>query len=211
MKLPYRFEDMTLAQFIKLHELEQDKTMETIDRNIKKLSILSGLSVEHIELLDLKHIRHYLSKIAYTSNPPKDLKIPKRFWCGKFLLTPTMSLQEMGTNQMVDFFGILKANEGNYISCSNDLLAIMFKPYRFIGKAKYNPDLHAKISKELLNAKVGDCLGLLFFYLDFWDKCEKHIVSYLESSNKVIQEVLNEIANDKEFQDFLKGGDGNTI
>lgn len=208
MKLPYRFEDMTLAQFIKLYELDQNKD---IDKNVNKLAILSGNSVEAIELLDLKHIRYYLTKINYTSNVPKNLSIPKRFWCGKYLLTPTMSLQEMGVNQMVDFFSIIKANNNNYISCANDLLAVMFKPYKFIGKSKYSPDAHSKISKQLLSAKVGDCLGLLFFYLDLWMRCEPLILTYLENSNKTIEEIMKEIQNDKEFQDFLKHGGGNTI
>lgn len=211
MKLPYRFEDMTLAQFIKLYELDQNKDIDTIDKNVNKLAILSGNSVEAIELLDLKHIRYYLTKINYTSNVPKNLSIPKRFWCGKYLLTPTMSLQEMGVNQMVDFFSIIKANNNNYISCANDLLAVMFKPYKFIGKSKYSPDAHSKISKQLLSAKVGDCLGLLFFYLDLWMRCEPLILTYLENSNKTIEEIMKEIQNDKEFQDFLKRGDGNTI
>ena len=211
MKLPYRFEDMTLAQFIKLYELDQNKDIDTIDKNVNKLAILSGNSVEAIELLDLKHIRYYLTKINYTSNVPKNLSIPKRFWCGKYLLTPTISLQEMGVNQMVDFFSIIKANNNNYISCANDLLAVMFKPYKFIGKSKYSPDAHSKISKQLLSAKVGDCLGLLFFYLDLWMRCEPLILTYLENSNKTIEEIMKEIQNDKEFQDFLKHGGGNTI
>lgn len=211
MKLPYRFEYMTLAQFIKLYELDQNKDIDTIDKNVNKLAILSGNSVEAIELLDLKHIRYYLTKINYTSNVPKNLSIPKRFWCGKYLLTPTMSLQEMGVNQMVDFFSIIKANNNNYISCANDLLAVMFKPYKFIGKSKYSPDAHSKISKQLLSAKVGDCLGLLFFYLDLWMRCEPLILTYLENSNKTIEEIMKEIQNDKEFQDFLKHGGGNTI
>lgn len=211
MKLPYRFEDMTLAQFIKLYELDQNKDIDTIDKNVNKLAILSGNSVEAIELLDLKHIRYYLTKINYTSNVPKNLSISKRFWCGKYLLTPTMSLQEMGVNQMVDFFSIIKANNNNYISCANDLLAVMFKPYKFIGKSKYSPDAHSKISKQLLSAKVGDCLGLLFFYLDLWMRCEPLILTYLENSNKTIEEIMKEIQNDKEFQDFLKHGGGNTI
>lgn len=211
MKLPYRFEDMTLAQFIKLYELDQNKDIDTIDKNVNKLAILSGNSVEAIELLDLKHIRYYLTKINYTSNVPKNLSIPKRFWCGKYLLTPTMSLQEMGVNQMVDFFSIIKANNNNYISCANDLLAVMFKPYKFIGKSKYSPYAHSKISKQLLSAKVGDCLGLLFFYLDLWMRCEPLILTYLENSNKTIEEIMKEIQNDKEFQDFLKHGGGNTI
>jgi hypothetical protein len=62
MKLPYCFEDMTLSQFMKLHELEQNKDMDILDKQIAKLSILSGKSIEYIELLDYKFVKTYLAK-----------------------------------------------------------------------------------------------------------------------------------------------------
>lgn len=211
MKLPYCFEDMTLSQFMKLHELEQNKDIDILDKRIAKLSILSGKSIDYIESLDYKYVKTYLAKINYTSNPPKDLRIPKRFRVGAVMLSPTMSLQEMKVNQLVDFYSLLKAANNDYIASANVLLATMFKPLSIFKKSVYSPENHAKISKLLLDAKVGDCLGLLFFYLDFWKRCEPIIVRSLTNNQQTIAEFLKEIQTDKEFQDFLNNGGGNTM
>lgn len=209
MKLPYTFEDMTLSQFMKLHELEQDKSIDLLDKQVKKLSILSGKSIEYIETLDIKDIKNYLTKVSYTSNAPTEMRVVPRFRVKGTMLKPTLSLQEMKVNQLVDFYGLLKASDGKYIQSANKLLAVMFKPLKLFRESVYSPENHAKISELLLSAKVGDCLGLLFFYLNFWKRCAPVMSLYLENNNKVISELMNEIMNDKEFMDSLTNGVGN--
>jgi len=211
MKLPYSFNDITLSQFMQWHKIHSDKAIDKLDKDTHKLSILSGKSFEEIESLDFATRSKLLAKASYMDNVPKDLRIPKRFTAGTTMLIPTMSLQEMGVNQLVDFYSIMKANESNFIAGANDLLAIMYKPFKLFGKTKYSPDAHSKISELLLSAKVGDCLGLLFFYLNCWKRCEPIIVRCLENHQKELVNLMNEIQNDKEFQVFLSSGDGNTI
>lgn len=210
MKVPFRFEDITLRQFMQLHENELNQAADKLDRETNKLSILSDESIDFIEDLDFATRLHFLAKTSYTNNPPSDLKVCKRFRSKGILLVPTTSLQDMKVNQLVDFYSLLKQAEGNYIKSANVLLAVMFKPFKLIGESKYSPANHAKISELLLSAKVGDCLGLLFFYLDFWKRCEPIIARSLTEANQTIQEVMNEIMNDKTFLDSLTNGDGNT-
>lgn len=211
MKVPYSFEDITLSQFMQLHENEIDKSIDKIEKDNKRLSILSGEPIEIIEDLSFGDRQEFLNKTAYINTPPNTLKVCKRFRAKGTLLVPTTSLQEMKVNQLVDFYSLLKQTNGEYIKQANILLAVMFKPVTLFGKAKYSPENHAKISELLLSAKVGDCLGLLFFYLDFWKLCEPRIVHCLKTANQTIEETMNEIMNDKEFQDFLTNGDGNTM
>lgn len=211
MKVPFRFEDITLAQFMKLHELNQDKDIDKLDKDTKILSILTNESIDAIEDLPFSKRTELLSKCGYVKNSPKNLPVVKRFRANGFLLIPTTSLQEMKVNQFTDFYSILNNANGNAISLANDLLAIMFKPFNIIGKSKYSPEDHAKISKLLLSAKVGDCLGLLFFYLNLWKQCEPLIVRCLKNQTEVIAEVMEEIENDKEFQTFLRNGAGSTM
>lgn len=203
MKVPYSFEDITLSQFMQLHENEIDKSIDKIEKDNKRLSILSGEPIEIIEDLSFGDRQEFLNKTAYINTPPNTLKVCKRFRAKGTLLVPTTSLQEMKVNQLVDFYSLLKQTNGEYIKQANILLAVMFKPVTLFGKAKYSPENHAKISELLLSAKVGDCLGLLFFYLDFWKLCEPRIVHCLKTANQTIEETMNEIMNDKEFQDFL--------
>lgn len=209
MKVPYSFEDITLSQFMQLHENEIDKSIDKIEKDNKRLSILSGEPIEIIEDLSFGDRQEFLNKTAYINTPPNTLKVCKRFRAKGTLLVPTTSLQEMKVNQLVDFYSLLKQTNGEYIKQANILLAVMFKPVTLFGKAKYSPENHAKISELLLSAKVGDCLGLLFFYLDFWKLCEPHIVHCLKTANQTIEEAMKEILNDKEFMDSLNNGDGN--
>lgn len=209
MKVPYSFEDITLSQFMQLHENEIDKSIDKIEKDNKRLSILSGEPIEIIEDLSFGDRQEFLNKTAYINTPPNTLKVCKRFRAKGTLLVPTTSLQEMKVNQLVDFYSLLKQTNGEYIKQANILLAVMFKPVTLFGKAKYSPENHAKISELLLSAKVGDCLGLLFFYLDFWKLCEPRIVHCLKTANQTIEEAMKEILNDKEFMDSLNNGDGN--
>lgn len=211
MKVPYSFEDITLSQFMQLHENEINKSIDKIEKDNNRLSILSGKPIEFIEDLSFGDRQEFLNKTAYINTPPNTLKVCKRFRAKGTLLVPTTSLQDMKVNQLVDFYALLKQSNGEYIKCANVLLAVMFKPFSLFGNSKYSPENHAKISELLLSAKVGDCLGLLFFYLDFWKLCEPRIVHCLKMANKTIEETMNEIMNDKEFQDFLTNGDGNTM
>lgn len=211
MKVPYSFEDITLSQFMQLHENEIDKSIDKIEKDNKRLSILSGEPIEIIEDLSFGDRQEFLNKTAYINTPPNTLKVCKRFRAKGTLLVPTTSLQEMKVNQLVDFYSLLKQTNGEYIKQANILLAVMFKPVTLFGKAKYSPENHAKISELLLSAKVGDCLGLLFFYLDFWKLCEPRIVHCLKTANQTIEEVMKEILNDKEFMDSLNNGDGNIM
>lgn len=211
MKVPYSFEDITLSQFMQLHENEIDKSIDKIEKDNKRLSILSGEPIEIIEDLSFGDRQEFLNKTAYINTPPNTLKVCKRFRAKGTLLVPTTSLQEMKVNQLVDFYSLLKQTNGEYIKQANILLAVVFKPVTLFGKAKYSPENHAKISELLLSAKVGDCLGLLFFYLDFWKLCEPRIVHCLKTANQTIEEAMKEILNDKEFMDSLNNGDGNIM
>lgn len=218
MKVPYSFEDITLSQFMQLHENEIDKSIDKIEKDNKRLSILSGESIEVIEDLSFGDRQELLNKTAYINTPPNTLKVCKRFRAKGTLLVPTTSLHEMKVNQLVDFYSLLKQTNGEYIKQANILLAVMFKPFRLKIKGlkiqkevKYSPENHAKISELLLSAKVGDCLGLLFFYLDFWKLCEPRIVHCLKTANQTIEEAMKEILNDKEFMDSLNNGDGNIM
>ena len=210
MKVPYSFEDITLSQFMQLHENEIDKSIDKIEKDNKRLSILSGEPIEIIEDLSFGDRQEFLNKTAYINTPPNTLKVCKRFRAKGTLLVPTTSLQEMKVNQLVDFYSLLKQTNGEYIKQANILLAVMFKPVTLFGKAKYSPENHAKISELLLSAKVGDCLGLLFFYLDFWKLCEPRIVHCLKTANQTIEEAKIMISEDTDFQTFMKDGLGST-
>lgn len=211
MGLPTRFKDLTLGQVMQLHELSLDTELDKLDKDIKRLSILMGKTIEQIEEMDAKWFKEYLRITQMVAVPPKDIPVKSKIMVKGRVLYPTLSLQEMKVNQLVDFYSLYKASGNDHLKCANELLAVMYKPFRLGGKPKYDPGNHAKISKLLLSANGEDCMGLLFFYSRLWKKCAPRIQASLERSNDILENLMTEIQTDKEFQDFLKTGDGNTM
>ena len=103
----------------------------------------------------------------------------------------------------------MKANDNNYIACLPNILAICHKELTLKGYV-YNSDNHYKNAKTFSQAKIKDVLGAVFFYSKCLKSYNMIIKNSLELHTKVIMEMLEEIENDKPFQDFLNTGDGST-
>lgn len=205
MKLVRRFEDLTLKQYIELNDLDStkfdsDPLFDAMDRAVKKLSIISGLSVDKIESMHRNDIMTYLARTNFVNDPPKEFgfKTALRFGFKKY--TATLDLSDMTPAQMIDFMNLSKAG-----APVNDLLAVMYV------RGKYDPAKHPYVSSKILEQKVGHCLGLFFFYSAYLKRCEPIIAAFLENSAKEIQEIVDEITTDKGFMASLSIGDGSIM
>jgi len=187
-----KFEDLTIKQYIDL--LEVDKLeISKIEKKIKKLAIVLDKKESEVENLPLTAF----DKIKFLDNIPNQIKFKDKTRIGLKFYKACTDLNEIGVNQLVDFYSLHKNN-----APINELLAVIYKPY--------NPDKHKEISKAFLDKKVGEVLGTVFFFRNYYLRCEKLIAEYLENHLKAIQTFQTEIQTDKEFQDFLNTGAGNT-
>jgi len=197
MKLNKHFKDLTLNQYIKIVDLETNE-QPTEERAYKKLAIAYNCSVDVIKQLPKPELNTALARL----NKPTTLPFNNYLLLDSNLLKATTQLNVMCPAQLVDFYNLYKKG-AKY----NELLAVMYVPF----KGGYNPNIHYKISKKLLDIKVDKVLGLLFFWMDYFKKCEKIITTYLEKQTTIINQTIVEIQNDKEFQHFLQTGGGNTM
>lgn len=209
MRLPTKFSQLTLLQFIQLNDLS-NSGLKDLDYDINKISILTGKSIADVEAMDIKYFNKSKSKVFTVTLAPNEIPLKSKIIVKGTILYPTISLEDMKVNQLIDFSNVFKSVETDHISKANELLAIMFKPLSLFGKTKYNPDKHAKISELLLSAKAEDCLGLLFFYSNLWMRCEPLIQMCSMSSQMTVSEIQKEILNDKMFLASLNIGVGST-
>jgi hypothetical protein len=186
-----KFEDLTIKQYIDLLEVDKLEISE-IEKKIKKLAIVLDKKESEVENLPLTAF----DKIKFLDNIPNQIKFRDKTRIGLKFYKACTDLNEIGVNQLVDFYSLHKNN-----APINELLAVIYKPY--------NPDKHKEISKAFLDKKVGEVLGTVFFFRNYYMRCEKLIAEYLENHLKQIQAFQTEIQTDKEFQDFLNTGDGN--
>lgn len=192
-----RFEDLTVGQYIKLVELDKDKSLDALDLVSKQMAIVTGRRIEEIELMDINYIK---SKIAFLKKIPTEIPFKKSIWIGFKQYTPSINLVQTQVNQLTDFYSLYK-NEAPI----NEILAVIYKPKN----GKYHADNHSYVAKKMINKRIGDVLGAVFFSLNYYKRCEKLINQYLENNQLIINQVMTEITTDKEFQAFLNTGDGN--
>lgn len=191
-----RFEDLTVQQYISLAKLPKD--LEPLDKIANEMAIVSGKSLEEVELMDVNYI---MSKIAFLKQVPTDLDFKRKLRIGFKYYSPSVDLTNISVSQMVDFYSLYK-NEAQL----NELLAVIYKPIN----GTYDHKKHEYISNKMLSKKIGDVLGAVFFSLKFYNQCEKLISEYLEKNQQLLAQTMEEIQNDKEFQDFLNSGVGST-
>lgn len=187
-----KFEDLTIKQYIDLLAVDSLETSD-IDKKIKKLAIVLNKKESEVEAMPITAFEN----IGFLSKIPKQLKFKEKTRIGFKTYKACTNLNDIGVNQLVDFYSLNKSN-----APINELLAVVYRPY--------NPDKHKEISQAFLSKKVGDVLGTVFFFKNYYLKCEKHIAQYLESQLKSIQMFQTEILTDKEFMDSLTTGGGNT-
>lgn len=197
MKLNKQFKDLTLNQYIKIVDLETNE-QPTEERAYKKLAIAYNCSVDVIK----EQPKHALNTALARLNKPTTLPFNKYLLVDSNLLKATTTLNEMKTAQLVDFYNLYQKG-AKY----NELLAVMYVPF----KGGYKPEIHYKVAKKLLDKRIDKILGLLFFWTDYFNRCEKIITTYLERQTTIINQTIAEIQSDKEFQHFLQTGGGNTM
>jgi hypothetical protein len=192
-----RFEDLTVQQYISLSKLPKD--LEPLDKIANEMAIVTGKTLEEVELMDVNYI---MSKIAFLKEIPTDLDFKRKLRIGFKYYSPSVELTNISVNQMVDFYSLYK-NEAQL----NELLAVIYRP----SNGAYHASNHSYVANKMLSKRIGDVLGAVFFSLRFYSQCEKLIQEYLLKNQELLAQTMDEIQNDKEFQDFLSSGGGSTI
>ncbi len=142
-----KFEDLTIKQYIQLLEVNNSDISE-IEKKIKKLAIVLDKKESEVENLPLTAF----DKIKFLDNIPNQIKFKDKTRIGFKFYKACTDLNEIGVNQLVDFYSLHKNN-----APINELLAVIYKPY--------NPDKHKEISEAFLSKKAFEislCLSGLY-------------------------------------------------
>ena len=224
MIIPNSYNNLTIEQFQKLEALKLKE--QNLEIEMLTLALLTGESSFELEKLSPTVFYKYLNMASFIKEPIKSIPLKKSTWLGFKKFKAITLISDISTAQHKDFTEIMKANDNNYMACLPNILAICHKELVLIPKLVwnkekecykwrnlgyvYNSDNHYKNAKIFSQAKIKDVLGAVFFY----SKCLKSYSTIIENClalhMKTIKEMLEEIENDKPFQDFLNTGDGNT-
>jgi len=209
MKIPKRYEDLTVDQFQKLEELKTNTSLDKLDRAVLRLSILSGKSIDYIESLNATLVYNTLMDAVFLTQPITQIETPKEVKLGGIKFRYIKEIHEYNIAQEKDWKEMVKNSDNNYINCLPELMAVCHQEYEN-GKWVYNSNNHQRNVELFRNSKLSESLGAVFFYSKTLKGYTKVLADSLVKATETIQEIQKEMMADLEFQTFLKGGDGNT-
>ena len=208
MKVINRYEDLTVEQFQQLEELKLNTTLDKLDKNTLRLSIISSLSTKEVESLPHSKRNDLMLHSVFMMNPITEMSSPIEFKLGNKQFRYIKHIHEYNIAQEKDWKEILLANSNQYIKCLPELMAICHQEFEN-GKWVYNSDNHLENVELFKKSKLSQSLGAVFFYSKFFKNYTKITADCLHQSIQMMTEAKEMMMEDKEFKTFLKGGGGN--
>lgn len=98
------FNRLNLGKYMEIQAVSQDSTLEDIDKQVKIISILTGMEEEEILHLPIVEYKGLVEKTAFLN--PDDISyhpIAKKYILGGFELVPVRDYRKLETCQYIDF------------------------------------------------------------------------------------------------------------
>ena len=209
MNIPKRYEDLTVEQFQQLEQLKNNNSLDALDKAIKRLSILSGKSIEYIEAMKPSDVYDKLLDAVFLFQPLESMPLKDSVILCFKKFRYIREISQYTTAQQKDFTEILKMNGNNYINCLPELMAICHQELTLRGWV-YNSDNHFKNVELFKKSKLSETMGAVFFYSNCLKSYSEIIADFMENNNKKLKDHYQMMMDDQEFQSFLKDGGGNT-
>lgn len=184
--IPFNLSKLTVRQYQIVNEIF-DSQDDLLDKQINAIAYLLGKSTNYVESLPLDLFKYYSSQLTMIKSGIK-CPVKKYIWVKGRLFKGTKDLSELLTGQYFDLKNL--SNDGE-IKNLHKLLACVYKPVF----GKYD---HKKCSDILLDAKIEQVYGLLFFYTNEYERLKSYIQMCLEEASKTIQTEMEEMAKDLE-------------
>lgn len=195
MGIPTEINDLTLKQFIEFTRINEDKNIEALDRKAELIKYFTGLDPETLPLADFHKYSSWIDLLIIST--PSEKIHPVITVAGKKYASVT-DVARFNVNQYTALQEFIK---GGAIANLNKIASLCF--YRQTDKPTFDSEDRVDIEKELLNAKVSDVHGTVFFYSKVMKTLSPFLEIYFLSASRTIQEMMKEI--EQEFgTDFEK-------
>lgn len=185
--------------------------MDDVDRRVKIVGILTGLTDDEVLNLPLTEFTEYSAKARFLDDFCPDNLIPavsRSYAIGGFVLLPVTDMRKITTAQYIDFQTFSKDKERNLV----EMLSCFLVPRGMNYNDGYDiMDVHKAIRDEL---SVADVLALLAFFFKSWatsirDTLSSSVREVMRIEDKETREkMLNRI---RMFQHSTTVGDGSQM
>ena len=185
--------------------------MDDVDRRIRIVGILTGLTDDEVLNLPLTQFTEYSAAAKFLDDYCPDNLIPavsRSYAVGEFILLPVTDMRKITKAQYIDFQTFSKDKEHNLV----EMLSCFLVPRGCDYNDGYDIlDVHKAIRDEL---SVAEVLALLAFFFKSWATSIRDTLSYSVrevtriQDSKTRETMLNRI---RELQHSMTVGDGSQM
>lgn len=206
IKLPKSWESITIEQFPLIYDVIKDESLDKVDKEIRIISILSGYSINFVEVIDLKHLKVLIKAINFMFNfefPEyvQEFKHNGYTWKVNYDVTKLSAGEFISLTKMT-------ATEQDVINNLAEIAAIFVKPYKrkWFKLVPIDMDYEERL-KHIKQVNIGIIYPLCVFFCKVLTNLLPVIKDYLEQANeKLMTKIQNWIKQNK--ISTLNTGDG---
>lgn len=194
-------------EIVKLCETEMDE----LDRKVKIVGILSGLTDDEVLALPLTDFTECCAKARFIDLPCPETLIPsvsKSYPVGGFNLVPVTDMRKVTAAQYIDFLTFSKDKEHNIV----EMLSCFLVPKGMDYNVGYDIlDVHNAIKEEM---SVAEVLAVLAFFFGSWTKSLHSTLSYSKRQARRLKDKGKRetmMAMIRELQDSVTSGGGSRM
>lgn len=193
VSIPKSWASITIEQFPLIYDIIKDKDIEPIDKEVRLISILTGLSVAEIEAIELGQLRDLIKKVRFIfklefPQPVEWFNHAGYKWNVKYDISKISS---------ADFISLTKLSttEDDVIMNMADITAIFVKPYKRKWFRYVQVQMDYKERLELIKTiNVGVIYPVCVFFCKVLTNLLPVIKGYLETEKeKILQKIAKEI------------------
>lgn len=161
MRLPYSWRQVTIAQYLIIHDVIRDETLDWVDKNIRILSALTGLTAEQLEAYPMEDIKRAVQRIAFLFEPDKIPKLlPKYFFLKGRLYRVRYEVNKLTAGQYIDIAAFTK-DADSVLDNLHSIMAVIARPV-FTAYDGANVPARAKLFYDHLPMSVIYPVALFF-------------------------------------------------
>lgn len=192
MKLPKSYNELTVRQYQGV-DLILKEDIDHLDKQVKLISHLSGKTIEEVENNTPKQILEWAKTLTFLSNINNlTTSINKRVFINGRFYCPIIGAEKLLASQLVTLKHLEEQNKPTELL--NQMLACIYVDMDWLGRPKkFDSNTFERTAKDMLDARLGEVYGTLFFYSNVLEKSSPIILTYLNEANQTIAEVMPEV------------------
>lgn len=187
MGLSKNLGDYTVKQYMDFVRVFNSTHQDQLAKNIALMSVLTGKSEDYYNTLPTKELTKAISKLPVFNLDGVKFPIHRTLFINLRIYKGITDIQDLSSDRYRDIKAYSERGIDKHLA---ELLACIYYP---LFNKKHSPKVHKRLTKLMLNQKLKNVAGLVFFYSVVFKRLSQIIETSLEMDLKKAEEMMKEL------------------